>query len=81
MALRIIKMRLETSNGVAFGEFHNGHVHSDFNSDYASEGGTCFLNCICVESGEFSSGYIINYKIRHSSIVYLYPSIWTNQEG
>ena len=50
MALVVVEMRLETSDGVAFGELDDGHVHADSGERYASEGGTCFLKFICVES-------------------------------
>jgi len=64
MALVVIEVRFKASNGVVFSELHDGHIHAGYPAIYASEGGTCFLKFICVESGESRLGYIINYKIR-----------------
>ena len=39
----VVEMGFEAGDGVAFGEFYDGHVHAGYWLGYASEGGTCFL--------------------------------------
>lgn len=59
VALVVVEVGLETSDGEVFGKFEDGIGHTGWREEYASEGGTDFLKDIWLMLGCYKEGYIL----------------------
>lgn len=70
VALVVVEMRFEGSDGEVFGEVEDGIGHSEWERKYASDGGTLFLKVIWLMFGCYSDGYMtIDYDIRATKCI------------